>query len=155
MSATYTGYDPTQNSFLAALAQGETGSAGLGALFEGTGGTDLSGSPTDAFGFPQWSGTGTSHAAGIYQFQPSTWDALASQYGLNFSSAADQNAGAWDLAQQTYASKTGGDLETDLQAGKFSQIQAALASTWPSVLGNGASPGGLSALLSSGGGANV
>lgn len=150
MPSTYTGYDPTQNAFLSALAQGETGSAGTGALFEGTGGTDLSTASTDAFGFPQWAGTGTSHAAGIFQFQPSTWDSLASVAGLNFGNVQDQDTAAWTLAQQTYASKTGGDLETDLQAGKFSQIESALAGVWPSVTGSA-----FGKALTGGTGANV
>lgn len=135
----YNAYDPLQQSFLAALGLGE--SSGPGAYTQGTGGTDLSSAPTDQYGFPQWGGFGNSHAAGEFQFQPATWDAVAAAHGLNFQNPADQNAGAWYEAQQVYTAKTGGSLSDDLAAGKLTQIQDALAGTWPSVTGNGATPG--------------
>lgn len=135
----YNPNDPTQQSFLAALGLGETGKAG--GYHTGVGGTDLSGATTDQYGFPQWGGFGNSHAAGEFQFQPATWDAVAAAHGLNFQNPADQNAAAWYLAQDTYAAKTGGNLADDLAAGKTGQVQSALASVWPSVTGNAASPG--------------
>lgn len=141
--------DPLQQSFLQALAQGETGGAANAAQM-GVGGANLSGSSTDEYGFPLWTGLGNSHAAGTYQFQPGTWDAIASQFGLSFSNSSDQSAGAWYLAEQTYQQKTGGSLEDALSSGKFSSVQAALASIWPSVTGNQAAPQGLAASLSSG-----
>ena len=147
--------DPAQQQFLGALALGETGNSPNAATL-GTGGVDLSGATTDASGFPLWQGTGNSHAAGIFQFQPGTWAPLASTYGLNFSNPADQEAGAWILAQQTYANATGGNLEADLQTpSKFTQIQNALRSVWPSVTGNQAAPQGLANDLASGTGANL
>lgn len=149
----YNPYDPTQQGFLSALALGE--SSGSHPYSQGVGGVDLSGAPTDASGFPQWGGFGNSHAAGAFQFQPATWDAEASAHGLNFQNPADQNAAAWYLAQDTYSAKTGGDLATDLKAGKFSSVQSALASVWPSVTGNAAAPGGLVASLTGGKGANI
>lgn len=135
----YNPNDPTQQSFLAALGLGE--SSGSNAYHQGVGGVDLSGAPTDAYGFPQWGGFGNSHAAGEFQFQPATWDRIAAEHGLNFQNPADQNAAAWYLAQDTYAQKTGGSLADDLAAGKTGQVQNALADVWPSVTGNGASPG--------------
>jgi len=139
--------DPVQTGFLAALAQGETGNSAF-ASTEGVGGVNLAGSPTDQYGFPQWAGEGNSHAAGTYQFQPGTWQSIASQFGLNFSSPSDQSAGAWYLAEQTYAQNTGGQsLETALQSGDYSSVQSALAAVWPSVTGNAAAPTGLSGTL--------
>jgi hypothetical protein len=137
------GYDPNnaaQTSFLGALALGETGTTPWAAI-EGVGGTNLSSYATDQYGFPQWGGFGDSHAAGTYQFQPGTWDALAKKYGLNFQSASDQNEGAWYYAQQVYSQKTGGSLSDALAAGDYSSVQSALAGVWPSVTGNGSSKG--------------
>lgn len=148
-------YDPnnsTQTAFLAALALGEAPASG--GYTVGVGGTDLTGAPVDQYGFPQWSGFGNSHAAGEFQFQPATWDALAAQFGLNFSNPADQNQAAWQLAQQTYAQKTGGSLSAALAAGDYTGVQSALATVWPSVTGNGASPG-LAAALTGGTGASL
>ena len=145
----YNPNDPAQTSFLQALALGETGGSAY-APTEGVGGVNLSGAPTDAYGFPQWAGQGGSHAAGIFQFQPATWDALASQYGLNFQNPEDQATGAWILAQQTDP-----NISSDLTAGNFSSIQSALASIWPSVTGNAAAPAGLANNLASGLGAGT
>lgn len=143
----YNASDPYQTGFLNALASGE--SSGTYAATEGTGDSNLAGDPTDTYGFPIWEGLGNSHAAGTYQFQPGTWDTIAAKYGLNFSRASDQSEGAWYLAQQTYAQKTGGSLEAALQAGDYSSIQSALGGTWTSVAGNQANPTGLASVLSS------
>jgi len=131
----YNPSDPAQAAFLSSLAAGESGGYG-NALDLGVGGSNLSGAPTDQYGFPQWGGYGDSHAAGIYQFQPGTWDQVAAQYGLNFQNPADQNAAAWYLAQDTYGQKTGGSLEDALNSGQFSSIQSALAGVWPSIAGS-------------------
>lgn len=133
--------DPLQAGFLVALSHGETGGAD-NPYSLGVGGSDLSAAATDAYGFPQWAGQGNSHAAGAYQFQPSTWDSIAQEFDLNFQNPNDQNKGAWYLAQQ--ADPT---LENDLQAGNYSKIQSALKSIWPSVTGNAAAPQGLAANL--------
>jgi hypothetical protein len=146
--------DPVQQQFLSSLALGETANSSYAAT-EGFGGVNLADAPTDQYGFPQWQGQGNSHAAGIFQFQPATWDALAQQYGLNFSDAGDQEAGAWYLAQQTYNTKTGGNLYGDLSTGNTSKLNSALASVWPSVSGNAASPHGLAAAIAGGDGANL
>jgi muramidase (phage lysozyme) len=157
--------DSLQMNFLSALALGESGSGGSSALFTGVGGSDLSNDPTDQYGFPQWNGLGSSHAAGIFQFQPGTWDTIASEYGLNFANQSDQEAGAWYLAEQTFAANApgtdGGSLETALQKGDYSAIQTALGTNgavkaqWTSVGGNAAAPQGLAADIASGTGANL
>jgi hypothetical protein len=140
-------YDPAQTGFLAALANGETGGA-KNALWTGVGGADLNGLPTDQYGFPQWQGLGNSHAAGIFQFQPGTWDEIAATYGLNFGKPEDQSAGAWYTAQDTFAKATGGgSLEDALTSGHYDQVQQALGGTWPSVYGNANLPQGLSGAL--------
>lgn len=142
--------DPYQSAFLSALGTGETG--GPGHYATGFGGADLSGAATDASGFPVWGGGSTSagptHAAGEYQFQPSTWSGVAQAHGLNFQNPADQDAGAWYVAQDAYSAATGGgSLEHALQTGDYVSIQNALGGTWPSVAGNAAEPQGLAATL--------
>ena len=143
MATAYNPADPTQQAFLAALASGETGNPyqTQSTTYEGYGGVDTleaSGGTTDQYGFPQWGGvatnSGMTHAAGTYQFEPGTWDAVASQYGLDFSKPQDQSAGAWYTAQQQYAAKTnGGSLEDALSSGNISSVTSALSSTWPSL----------------------
>lgn len=151
----YNPNDPVQQAFLSALALGETGNSSYAAT-EGVGGVNLADDTSENdFGFPTWQGEGDSHAAGIFQFEPATWDSLASQYGLNFQNTSDQEAGAWYLAQQTYQSKTGGSLYGALSGGNYSSVQSALASIWPSVTGNQAAPQGLAASLAGGQGSNL
>lgn len=150
----YNPNDPLQQRFLSALALGETGNSTFAAT-EGVGGVNLAGAATDQFGFPQWSGAGDSHAAGLFQFQPQTWDAVAGQFNLNFANPQDQAAGAWYTAQQAYKTATGGDLQSALQSGDYSSIQGALQRIWPSVTGNAASPTGLANAIASGAGAAV
>lgn len=154
----FNAYDPVQTNFLSALALGETGTSPTAAN-EGYGGVNLTGAPTDQFGFPQWSGSssnGPTSAAGLFQFQHSTWDGIAQEFNLNFQNPQDQEAGAWYLAQQTYANNTGGgSLYDALQSGNYGRVQSALAGVWPSVFGSGGAPMGLAADLSSGTGASL
>jgi muramidase (phage lysozyme) len=146
----YNPYDPLQQAFLGSLAQGETGGAANSSML-GFGGANLAGAPTNQYGFPIWNGMGNSQAAGTYQFQPATWDNVASEYGLNFQNPSNQSEGAWYLAQQTYAAKNnGGSLETALQNGNVSSIQNSLSGVWPSVTGNASNPGGLTSSLGGG-----
>lgn len=148
-------YDPnnrTQSGFLGALSLSEVGNA-KNALNLGTGGFDLSGSAVDEYGFPQWSGVGNSHAAGLFQFQPRTWESYASTYDLDFQDAEDQKRGAWYLAQDTYKRETGGDLSSALESGNYASVEAALGkSTWIGARGKLAAflSGGKSAALPSG-----
>lgn len=129
--------DPEQRNFLAALRAGEGGDN----YWIGFGGADLSSARRDRYGFPQWAGRvtreGPTHAAGAYQFQPGTWRAIASRYGLNFANPQDQDAGAWYNAQERYARETGGrSLDADLDAGLFEQIRQGLSREWTSLRDN-------------------
>jgi hypothetical protein len=100
----YNPNDPLQQAFLSALGLGETGDVANSSVI-GVGGSNLSGviasGNVDQYGFPIWNGTGNSHAAGTYQFEPSTWDSIASEFHLSFGNPNDQALGAWELAQQT------------------------------------------------------
>lgn len=144
-SVGYNSDDPLQQAFLSALGLGESGNVADSSTI-GVGGSnlssDISSGNVDEYGFPIWSGQGNSHAAGTYQFEPSTWDSIASEFNLNFNNPGNQAEGAWDLAQQTDP-----NLYNQLQSGDYSAIQSALASVWPSVTGNGAAPQGLAADL--------
>lgn len=139
-ASTYNPNDPTQAAFLAALAKGESPTTANPAL-SGYGNVNLAGASTDQYGFPQWSGAvvngSPTHAAGIYQFQPSTWDSVASEYGLNFQNPADQSAAAWNLAANTYAANNGGaSLESALASGNYASVANTLGSTWTSLSAN-------------------
>lgn len=102
------------------------------------------GSPTgrtfdDLSKFPTLPGApgpaGTSHAAGAYQFEPATWNGVAAKTGTTDFSPQSQDTNAWQLAQDTYQSKTGRALTDDLKEGNTSDIPGALKDQWPS-LGN-------------------
>ena len=95
-----------------------------GALFEG-----FSQHP----GIAEMGPAGPSTAAGRYQFTKTTWDGMG---GGDFS-PANQDRRALQLATQDYRSRTGRDLEADLQAEGFSpRIQRALAPTWTGLGSN-------------------
>lgn len=156
---TQVAYDPNntvQQSFLSALALGETGNSSYAAN-EGFGGVDLTNAPTDQFGFPtQDPGSNVSSAAGTFQFLQGTWDEVAQQLNLTDFSQSNQNEAAWYYAQQTYSANTGGrSLYDDLASGNYSNLDAALSRAWPSVMGNASAPGGLAASLAGGQGANI
>jgi muramidase (phage lysozyme) len=74
-----------------------------------------------------------SSAAGRYQITGSTLDELQSKYGYTDFAPKTQDDAAWHLAQDTYKQKTGGDLLTDLRAGKTTDIEAALRGRWPTI----------------------
>lgn len=90
----------------------------------------------------------TSSAAGRYQFLGSTWDNVKAKYGLPDFSPASQDLGAWQLARDTYQTKTGRDLAADMKS-QDPQVRMgitnALAGVWPSLPGgnqpNGATNG--------------
>lgn len=149
MAVAYNPSDPLQASFLSALALGETGNSSFAAT-EGVGGTNLAGAETSSNGFFNWSGQGNSHAEGIFQFQPGTWNSIASKFGLNFQNPSDQAEGAWYYAQQVDP-----NLETQLQSGDYGAVQSALKSVWPSVTGNAAAPKGLANDIASGTGVDL
>lgn len=80
----------------------------------------------------------TSSAAGRYQFLNSTWEEQAKKLGLKDFTPASQDAAAWNLAQEVYKQKTGGDLNQVLRSGDPAAIGAVgknLAGTWTSLPG--------------------
>lgn len=129
----YNPSDSLQSRFLGAIRATESN----GDYHVGYSNVDLSGYPVDAYGFPQWGGkttsSGPTHAAGAYQFQPGTWKSVASKYNLNFQSKADQDAGAWYLAQSDYTARTGRSLTDDLATGSYAKVASALKTTWTSI----------------------
>ena len=70
-------------------------------------------------------------AAGLYQFQPGTWDEQAKRLGLKDFSPASQDTAAWDLAQRRYKAVTGKDLTSEWRNGNTDL--SPLASTWTSL----------------------
>jgi hypothetical protein len=111
--------------------------------------SDYSGHPNIAVPIEQGPNAGkSSSAAGRYQFLGSTWGDIANRYGLPDFSPTSQDQGAWALANENYRKTTGGDLATDLQAGKVQQVAEALSPTWTSLAGGiEAQPGGTGAPL--------
>jgi muramidase (phage lysozyme) len=154
MAVAYDPYNPDQARFLSALSMSEIGRAKNGVNL-GNGFVDLTRAPRNQYGFPIWQGQPTadgrgSRAAGLFQFQPGTWEGYARDYDLDFQDAADQKRGAWYLAQDTYKSETGGDLLSALQAKEYGAIESALGRTqWIGARGK------LAAFLSAGKGATL
>ena len=127
------------------------GRAFLGALYVGESGGDYTilygGGHFDAntpskegyYGFPDWPGKDNSHAAGAPQFQPGTWkDTVEKLFPKgstpNFRNPADQDWGAWLLAQDVYKRVAAADLLADLKKGTgLSVVAPALQSTWTSL----------------------
>lgn len=150
MTVPYSSTDPLIQALLNAISGGESGGPVSGNnLFLGYGGANLTGSQTNSFGFPIWAGVqtayGPTHAAGIFQFEPGTFNNIAAQYGLNFNSVSGQSAAAWYNAQQADPG-----LYQQLQSGNIGAIQSALTGQWPSV-NSSAFASRLSAGLSGGG----
>lgn len=80
----------------------------------------------------------TSSAAGRYQIIQGTWDEYKNKLNLPDFSPASQDLAAWGLAQDTFKSKTGKDLEQVLSSADASEISSvgkALSSVWTSLPG--------------------
>jgi len=80
----------------------------------------------------------SSTAAGRYQLLKSTWDKQAKELNLKDFSPENQDAAAWNLASQTYAQKTGRNLQLD--AKNHSVEWDALQQQWPSLRRFGEAP---------------
>lgn len=134
--------DPLQLSLLSAISSVESPS-GPNPWSEGFSNIDLSNNPTTSNGFYEGStvnggpvnGNLPTSAEGPFQFEPATWNSIASQYGLNFQNPGDQEAGAWYNAQNTVAAQ-GGNLETELQQGEYSTIAQQLGGQWQGIQNN-------------------
>jgi|DEB19_MinimDraft_3_1074340.scaffolds.fasta_scaffold27270_2 muramidase (phage lysozyme) len=76
-----------------------------------------------------------SSASGRYQINKVTWPELQAKYpDLVDFSPVNQDRAAWRLAQDRYASNTGGrSLLEDLRAGDQSRIKEALSGTWEAL----------------------
>lgn len=83
------------------IVQRESG----GDPYVGYSGVDLSKAPLNKYGFPIWSGAmgpdGISHAAGLYQFEPKTWEEGASALGITDFSPASQKK-VYDYTRAKY-----------------------------------------------------
>jgi muramidase (phage lysozyme) len=128
------GYTPDQikAAFLSTIASGE--SPGYDVMYGGKKFSDFSRHPHQA----QTVGNITSDVAGRYQFKGSTWDELQKKYGYKDFSQANQDAAAWQYANDIFKTKTGGSLEEALQSGDPGRINAAaqvLNKTWTSLPG--------------------
>jgi muramidase (phage lysozyme) len=126
-------YDPYRQAFLDTIAAGE--SPGYDVMYGGKKFTDFSRHPHQA----QTANGITSDVAGRYQFKGSTWDELQQKYKYKDFSQANQDAAAWQYAQDIYSQKTNGDkLAEALQSGDPGRMNAAatvLNQTWSSLPG--------------------
>lgn len=113
------------------IASGETSATpgeGYNELYGGGRFNSLAGHPN--VHIPTGDGGFTS-AAGRYQFESGTWADEAKKLGLTDFSPASQDAAAWDLANTTYAGKTGRSLLADAKSGNVDW--GALSGQWTSL----------------------
>ena len=95
LAAAATPYDP-----LATIGLYESGDN----YYIGVGRVDLTNAPLSALGFPLWSGTGNSHAAGKYQIEPGTWNQPARLLGVwDFSPESQDAIAAYLYNKQGFA----------------------------------------------------
>ena len=102
------------------------------------GGGSMVGLPNRAgyYGFPEWAGQDNSHAAGRYQFEPATWLGIVPRFSPgtpDFRNPADQDWGAWFLAQEDFKRRSGSDLLERLKSGALVGIGSTLKATWTSM----------------------
>jgi hypothetical protein len=84
--------------------------------------------------FPAWPGDSThnTHAAGVWQDQPSTYADMAAFTGNTGFTPQDQIGNNWALAVHDYGKRTnGGDLLAALKAEQVDRVSPALITTWP------------------------
>jgi muramidase (phage lysozyme) len=104
------------------------------------GGTHWTGPTTDHPANLGWSGgvydKKPTSAAGVPQFEKATWDENAPRFGINGSkefSLANQGRVATLMSAEKYQQATGRNLFADMKEGRYEQIAAVLAPTWPSL----------------------
>lgn len=133
------GYSPDeiQKAFLNTIASSE--SPGYDVMYGGGKFADYSRHPNQPVKIQTGPNANrTSTAAGRYQFLAPTWEEMARKYGYKDFSPQNQDAAAWQLAQDTYSKNTGGDLTAALKSGDPGRINAAadvLKSQWTSLPG--------------------
>lgn len=85
---------------------------------------------------PLWPGkvgpAGTSHALGITQFQPATYQEVAARTGLATLAPQSQIANTWNHMQVVYNRVTKGSLPVVLMMGDWPSAASALKTTWTS-----------------------
>lgn len=119
---------PHQRAFLNAISDGESGGQ-YNIRYSPQGGQTFDLSTGQHPQVYEAGPHGPSSAAGRYQFTWSTWRDIAGA-DTPFTEE-NQDAYAWQLAARDYRSRTGRDLDADLQSGGFnSDIMSALAPTW-------------------------
>ncbi|PWE57585.1 hypothetical protein DEM27_05675 [Metarhizobium album] len=133
---------PYATALLNTIAGPESGGK-YDVIYGGSRFNDFSDHPRKAVRISSGPNTGkTSSAAGKYQFLGSTWDDQAKKLGLTDFSPASQDKAAWNLAKESYARATGGDLDAVLQSGDpqaIAQVGRVLNPIWTSL------PGGIEA----------
>lgn len=146
MSTVATSIPREGRALLDAIAQGESDPVaareGISSYFILVGGGSFEHMPNrDGYnGFPDWDGrqfsAGVSHAAGRYQFEPATWRGIVPRFGSSvpdFRNPADQDWGAWFLAQSDYHARVGHDLLLNLKAGIITGLANVMRPTWASL----------------------
>ncbi len=127
--------DTRRRAFLATIARGEAPKGAYDYIIGGGKAKDLADHPRTMGSAGKY---GSSDAAGQYQFLSSTWDEQAKKYGYKDFSAGTQDLAAWNYAKDTYAQKSGRNLETDLASNDpavLNGISKTLGQTWTSLPG--------------------
>lgn len=129
---------PYQKALLNTIAGPESGGR-YNVIYGGSKFDDFSRHPGKAVRIQTGPNAGrTSSAAGKYQFLGSTYEDQAKKLGLTDFSPVSQDKAAWNLAAETYKSKTGQDLDAVLQSGDpaaIAQVGKVLNPIWTSLPG--------------------